>query len=620
MPTTPATVATWRSLLNARMLAVLFLGFSSGLPLFTMLYLMQAWLAKSGVDIKALGLFALVGFPVHLQVPVGAVHGPLQHRPAGTPARLDGADPARAVPGDRLDGHARPATQLPLIVLAAGVMTFLSASQDIVIDAYRREILADHEQGLGAAVVVNAYKAAGLVPSALGLILADSLPWSTVFWVVGAFMLPGLVCTLLAPEPQVYGAPPKNMHEAIVLPFREFIARDGWRQAMVIVAFVLLYKIGDSMATALATKFYLDIGFTTTQIGLAANATGLWASLAGGVVGGIWMVKLGINRALWVFGALQAVAILGFAWLAHVGPNQFAAGRRDRLRVVRQPRSRRRRAGGVHFALDRPALHRHPVRTVLQPGRGAAHVHQFVGRLYRRGNRLVHVLYRVLRAGVSCDDDAAENRTMEQTMRKLKTPCRAAGAVRRHRLRAGRRAAAASRAGRHCRSSRCRSGATSQPQAKLDQQAAQQYAGLMAQAQQKGALVPDNHPQVMRLRAIAKRIIPYATRWNPDAAKWKWQVNLLNSKQVNAFCMPGGRIAFFTGILTSLKLTDDEVAAVMGHEIAHALREHGRERAAKAHRDRRRQPPRRRRRCRPGSASIRASPIPLASRPASWWC
>jgi predicted Zn-dependent protease len=121
-----------------------------------------------------------------------------------------------------------------------------------------------------------------------------------------------------------------------------------------------------------------------------------------------------------------------------------------------------------------------------------------------------------------------------------------------------------------------------EPQAVVDQQASQQYAGLMAQAQQKGALIPSSHPQVVRLRTIAKRIIPSATRWNPEAANWKWQVNLLNSSQVNAFCMPGGRIAFFTGILTSLKLTDDEVAAVMGHEIAHALREHGRERAAKS--------------------------------------
>jgi predicted Zn-dependent protease len=121
-----------------------------------------------------------------------------------------------------------------------------------------------------------------------------------------------------------------------------------------------------------------------------------------------------------------------------------------------------------------------------------------------------------------------------------------------------------------------------EPQSVVDAQASQQYAALLEQAQQKGALVPEDHPQVLRLRAIADRIIPFATRWNPEAAKWQWQVNLLNAKQVNAFCMPGGRIAFFSGILTQLKLTDDEAAAVMGHEIAHALREHGRERAAKS--------------------------------------
>ena len=316
-----AAVATWRSLLNLRMLTVLLLGFSSGLPLFTLIYLIQAWLAKSGVDLKSLGLFALVGFPYtfkFLWAPFMDRYsiGQLGRRRGWMVVTQLGLFLVIGAMG-MLDPH----SQLRLVVLAAGVMTFLSASQDIVIDAYRREILADHEQGLGAAVIVNAYKAAGLVPSALGLILADTLPWSTVFWVVGAFMLPGLLCALLAREPQVYGAPPKNMQEAIVLPFREFIARDGWRQALTIVAFMLLYKIGDSMATALATKFYLDLGFSTTQIGLAANATGLWASLAGGIVGGIWMVRLGINRALWVFGALQAVAILGFAWLARVGPD-----------------------------------------------------------------------------------------------------------------------------------------------------------------------------------------------------------------------------------------------------------------------------------------------------------
>ncbi len=121
-----------------------------------------------------------------------------------------------------------------------------------------------------------------------------------------------------------------------------------------------------------------------------------------------------------------------------------------------------------------------------------------------------------------------------------------------------------------------------QPEQQVDDQTSAQYASLLSQAKQQGALLPDTHPQVIRLRAIAKRLVPFTARWNPAAAQWRWQVNLLDSDQVNAFCMPGGRIAFFSGIITSLKLTDDEVAVVMGHEIAHALREHGRERAAKA--------------------------------------
>jgi PAT family beta-lactamase induction signal transducer AmpG len=309
-----------RALLNPRLLAVLFLGFSSGLPLFVLLYLIQAWLAQSGVDVKALGLFALVQFPYtfkfvwaplmdRYQLPLGRRRGWM----ALTQVALLGIIGGMGM----LDPH----TQLHQIIIASGLLTFFSASQDVVIDAYRREILNDAEQGLGAAVIVNAYKAAGLVPGALGLILSHRMPWSEVFMVIGAFMLVGLACTLVIREPAVYGAPPKNLREAIILPFKEFVTRGGLGKTLWIVAFVLLYKIGDSMATALATKFYLDLGFTTTQIGLAANATGLWASLAGGIVGGIWMVKLGINRALWVFGVLQAVAILGFAWLANVGAN-----------------------------------------------------------------------------------------------------------------------------------------------------------------------------------------------------------------------------------------------------------------------------------------------------------
>jgi predicted Zn-dependent protease len=120
------------------------------------------------------------------------------------------------------------------------------------------------------------------------------------------------------------------------------------------------------------------------------------------------------------------------------------------------------------------------------------------------------------------------------------------------------------------------------PEQAINEQSAQQYLALIGKAKQEGALVPASDPQVQRLRAIARRIIPNTIRWNPDAQQWKWQVNLLKSGEVNAFCMPGGRIAFYTGIIDKLRLTDDEIAAVMGHEIAHALREHGRDRQSKA--------------------------------------
>jgi PAT family beta-lactamase induction signal transducer AmpG len=312
-------VLTWHSYLNRRMLICVFLGFSSGLPLLILLSLMQAWLAKSGLNVKALGLFALVMFPYTWKF----LWSPLMDRFSfGWLGRRRGwmaLTQGLLFLGIGLLGMLDPLTQVPLIAAAASAIAFLSASQDIVIDAYRREILPDNEQGLGGAIHVNAYKVAGMVPGALSLILADLMAWQPVFWITAAFMLPGLLCTFVIAEPRVYGVPPKNMREAVVLPFREFIARGGWSNALAILGFIFLYKLGDSMATALATKFYIDLGFSMTQIGAVAKTTGFWASIAGGIIGGVWMVKLGINRALWIFGVVQAVAILGFAWLAYAG-------------------------------------------------------------------------------------------------------------------------------------------------------------------------------------------------------------------------------------------------------------------------------------------------------------
>jgi PAT family beta-lactamase induction signal transducer AmpG len=174
------------------------------------------------------------------------------------------------------------------------------------------------ELGLGNAVYVNAYRISSLIPGSLALILSDLLPWSSVFLVTALFMLPGVGMTLVVDEPQLTKGMPKTLREAVIEPFHEFITRSGWKDALLVLLFIFLYKLGDSMATALATPFYLDMGFSRTDIGVIAKNAGLWASVVGGMLGGLWMVKIGINRGLWLFGAVQLFSILGFALLAWV--------------------------------------------------------------------------------------------------------------------------------------------------------------------------------------------------------------------------------------------------------------------------------------------------------------
>jgi PAT family beta-lactamase induction signal transducer AmpG len=144
------------------------------------------------------------------------------------------------------------------------------------------------------------------------------MPWSSVFVVTALFMLPGIAMTLLVSEPALHKAAPRSLRDAVIEPFHEFIHRAGWKEALLVLAFIFLYKLGDSMATALATPFYLDLGFSRTDIGVVAKNAGLWASVIGGMLGGLWMVKIGINRGLWVFGAVQLLSILGFWALAWV--------------------------------------------------------------------------------------------------------------------------------------------------------------------------------------------------------------------------------------------------------------------------------------------------------------
>ncbi|HRF05380.1 MFS transporter [Accumulibacter sp.] len=299
------------------MMICVFTGFSSGLPLYLLLNLLPAWLRSDGVDLKVIGFFALIQFPYtwkflwaplldRYRLPLGRRRGWMLLSQIGLLLSIG------------LLGGFSPSTDLTPVIWLSVALAFLSATQDVALDAFRREILRDNELGLGNAVHVNAYRIAGLVPGSLSLILADLIPWAQVFWITAAFMVPGMVMVLLVDEPLAVAAP-KTLRAAVVEPFHEFIGRKGWQGAMLVLGFIFLYKLGDSLATSLSTPFYLDLGYSMTDIGVIAKHAGLWPAVFGGLLGGLWMVRLGINRALWLFGVVQMATILGFAWLAWRG-------------------------------------------------------------------------------------------------------------------------------------------------------------------------------------------------------------------------------------------------------------------------------------------------------------
>ena len=321
------TESPWRALANRRMLICVLTGFSSGLPLYLLLNLVPAWLKTEGLSLKAIGAFALIQFPYTWKF----VWSPFLDRYAlpllGRRRGWMALTMTLLLGAIAWLGTLSPTNQLGLVIGLTALIAFLSATLDIVLDAYRRELLPEIELGIGNAIHVNAYKLAGLVPGSLSLILADHLPWPQVFLVTALFMAPGLAMTLMVKEPFSASGAPRTLRDAVVEPFREFFGRHGLRSALVVLSFIFLYKLGDSLCTALATPFYLEMGFSKTEIGLIAKNAGLWPSVIGGLLGGLWMVKLGINRALWVFGVVQWLAIFGFAWLAWLGPAEADASR-----------------------------------------------------------------------------------------------------------------------------------------------------------------------------------------------------------------------------------------------------------------------------------------------------
>ncbi len=307
-----------------RMLTCVFIGLASGMPLYVLIQLVPAWLRDEGVSLKEIGLFALVGIPYTWKV----LWAPFMDRwPPPLLGRLGRrrgwmlfTQVALLLSIGAL-GMFPPDSAIATIAWLAFAVAFFSASQDVVLDAFRREILPDAELGLGNSIHVQAYRISSLVPGSLALILADHIAWESVFWITGLFMLVGVGMTLLVKEPESDTPLSQGLRETVVSPFREYVGRRGWAGVAMILTFMCLYKLGDNMATALATPFYLDMGYSKTDIGLVAKHAALWPAIIGGLFGGLVMVRLGINRCLWLFGIVQLASILGFALLATQPPS-----------------------------------------------------------------------------------------------------------------------------------------------------------------------------------------------------------------------------------------------------------------------------------------------------------
>lgn len=312
--------------LNKRMLNCIFNGLSAGLPIYFLVSLIPAWLRSEGVDLKTIGFFGFVLLPYSFKF----LWAPLLDR--YTPPFLGRRRGWMLITqvvcmlGMLAFSVIDAKTQIDFVLYAGVVVCFFSASQDIVLDAYRRELLPDNELGLGNTFYANAYRLAQFVPGSLGLILSDMVSWGSVFIIISLFMIISFAYSFMISENETNIEPPKNLKEAVVEPFKEFFKRDGFSNGVMILLFILFYKFGDTVATSLITPFYIDVGFSNTIIGSVSKLVGFWSMVIGGFIGGAIMFKVGINKSLWIFGIVQMASILGFAVLNEVGPVVWLLG------------------------------------------------------------------------------------------------------------------------------------------------------------------------------------------------------------------------------------------------------------------------------------------------------
>lgn len=304
---------------NRRIATVTLLGFASGLPLALTSGTLQAWMAIDGVDIKTIGIFALVGLPYTVKFLWSPMMDrfvpPLLGRRRGwmiiTQIALILGIAAMAFNSPK---------QAPLLIAAfALVVAFSSASQDIVIDAYRTDVLREKERGAGAAVFVMGYRIAMLVSGALALILSDNIGWHNTYLLMAGLMSIGVISAFFGPEPEEKIIPPKSLQEAIWGPLKDYFSR---RSAVMLLLLIILYKLGDAYAGSLTTAFLIKgVGFTPTDVGTINKGLGLVSLIVGAMFGGALMARLGLFRSLLLFGVLQAISNLSFMVLAWIGKN-----------------------------------------------------------------------------------------------------------------------------------------------------------------------------------------------------------------------------------------------------------------------------------------------------------
>ena len=290
---------------------LLLLGFASGLPLALTAGTLQAWMTVENVDLKTIGFFSLVGQAYVFKF----LWSPMMDR--YTPPFLGRrrgwllVTQLALIAGIIAMGFMQPSRDLTLLAALAVVVAFCSASQDIVFDAWKTDILPAEERGSGAAITVLGYRLAMLISGGLALWLADRyLGWQATYWLMALLMLPGLIATLLAKEPDAPAREPHSLRQAVSFPLKDFFQRDN---AWLLITLIVLYKLGDAFAASLSTTFLIrGVGFSAGDVGLVNKTLGLLATIIGALWGGVLMQRLSLFRALMIFGLLQAVS--NFAW------------------------------------------------------------------------------------------------------------------------------------------------------------------------------------------------------------------------------------------------------------------------------------------------------------------